>query len=280
MLHCAVPGIPFNPCMIFRILGLLIVLFWGVMTWQLVNVVYFPSESRLAEVDPGYVMGLFLGNGEPSELHVFNGVKRDAVGLITLAPRRVPKGETHGVETRKRDVRFSASGMVELPKLPRQTIRWTGNLRLDEDREIEKVNVSVSFADPIARVAIEINARTGEIHYQVRRGGVMVTDSKTDPSAPGIAQLRLLMAAWGVDADALETQAREQEKSTKVTARHGNIEIAGNRFHAYILIVDITEDQQLKFYFTDDGELVKVVTFVGYEALSEVLAPNGKHPRL
>ncbi len=255
----------------FRILSGAIVLFWLVMTGLLVQLVYFPDESRMSQVDPDYVVGLFLRNKEISELSVFKGAEK--VGEISLLPQHVPKDETGGVQTLKRDLIFDASGDVALPNLDEQMLRWNGRIRIAEDRSIEFVDISVRFEKPKVRVSLEMDPKKLEFNYVVSRDDVVVTDSKTDPNAPGLAELRLLMLAWGVNPAQIESAAAEQQKKSKISARHGNIKLGGKRFHAYVLSLDVMESGSVKLYFTDAGELVKVDTFLGYELLSEVLIP-------
>jgi hypothetical protein len=117
----------------------------------------------------------------------------------------------------------------------------------------------------------------------MQEGEVVATSDSGDAQAPGAAQLRLLLMAWGVNPESLdkpEVAAAEQERLAALSARHGQIDVGAQRIHAYILTLAVAGGQEIKFYLTEAGELVRVTTSLGYEMLSEILAPRGDHRKL
>ncbi len=257
--------------MLFRIVSVLIVAFWLVMSGLLVQLTYFPEESRLAEVDPDVPVGRFLKNEDPSELAIYKDGKR--VGDLMLQARKVKADDLSG----GREVDFRASGEVELPNLPRQLLRWHGALSLGADRSIEKVVINVRFEEPDALVNLSVDPRTRTTRYTVTKDNQEVaTGDSSDANAPGAAQMQMLLMAWGVNPAALEdpnVAAAEQERLVNLSARHGQIEVGTQRIHAYILTLKVMGEQEIKFYLDEAGEILKVTTFLGYEMLSDLLAP-------
>lgn len=256
--------------MISRAISLAIVAFWLIMTWLLVQTVYFPSESRFAGADPEFVIQNFLENSTPSELFVYKG--NEKVGEIDLSSRRIKTNGTPGYA-----LSFRADGEVELPNLPKQNLKWDGEFRLDDKWSLHEFSLVVRFSQPEnVKIVLSILPKTAEFTYKVFRDGVEMPIEPAN-QGPGKAQMQMLMMAWGIDPTALdsaEAAAREQERLSSMSARHGNIEIAGRRFHAFILTIKILSGGELKLYFTDDWQIVKVTTFLGYEALSEVVDPK------
>ncbi len=265
--------------MLFRIASVLIVAFWLVMSGLLVQLTYFPEESRLSKVDPEYVVGLFLRNEELSELQVYKDGQ--PVGDLQVQAKTQREEDRR---SRAREVKFLATGEVELPNLPRQMLRWNGTLRLGADRSLEEIKVMVRFEEPDAQVALKIHPKTRDFSYEVTQDEqVVATSDSKDPQAPGAAQMRMLLMAWGVNPESLENPevaAAEQQRLTALSARHGQIDVGEQRIHAYILTLTVLGGQEIKFYLTEAGELVRVTTSLGYEMLSEVLAPRGNHRKM
>jgi hypothetical protein len=258
--------------MISRLITFLIVAFFLVMTGLLVQTVYFPSESRFAQADPEFVIGLFLRNSTLSELTIYKDNSK--VGEITLKPQqhkqRIDAAETYSLI-------LDTTGEVELPSLPRQTLRSHVEFHFDETWGLDLLELAIRFAEPeVIKIELNVNPKTAEFDYKVfKRGEEIPFDA--DQQAVGKSQMQMLLMAWGVDPTVLddtEAAAREQERLSSMSARHGTIDIAGKRIHAYVLTIQILTGSELKLYFTDDGKLVKVTTGLGYEALAEEVDPR------
>ena len=73
--------------MIWRTAAAFVVLFWAVMTGLLLRDVYFPDESRFAEVPPKYVFDLFLKQAEvtANTLHLYH--RDQKIGHASLLTR-------------------------------------------------------------------------------------------------------------------------------------------------------------------------------------------------
>jgi hypothetical protein len=244
----------------FRFLGVGIVVFWGLMTALLIRAVYFPAFERLPEVDPGHVLELFIDHKEVTHLFFY---REDGavVGDVMLTPRRL--SEDDGIE-----IGFAAVGEVELPNLPRQKLNWRGKLKMGPgpERKLDKVDISVRFTFPPLTVAMEIDPATMGFHYKVLRGGLVITDSRDDPNGMGVAQMQILLAAWG-----LNPEMMGKEKPSTWEARQGAVEIGGHRAGAYFMVVDFPGAGMAKLTFSEAGELLVIDTPLGYQLLSEAM---------
>jgi len=226
------------------------------MTAFLVRAVYFPAFERLPEVEPGHVLELFIDHREVTQLY-FYGADGAAVGDVMLTPRRLVEG---GAE-----IGFAAVGMVELPNLPKQRLNWRGKLTLGPGRKLIGVAISVRFSEPMVTVSMEINPQTMAFDYKVLRGGVVVSDSRDGASGPGMAQMQLLLAAWGVRSGGGDGEA------AGLSARQGAVEIGGHRAGAYFVLLDLPGAGRAKLTFSEAGELLEIDTPFGYRLLSEAM---------
>ncbi len=234
-------------------------LFWGIMTALLIRAVYFPEFERLPSVDPGHVLELFIDHREVTQLFVYRD-DGEVVGDVLLTSRELADG-------RGAEIGFAAAGVVELPSLPRQKLNWRGKLKLGPgpDRKLVGVEISVRFAEPSVTVSMEIDPVTFAFHYQVSRGGVIIRDSRGDPGGMGVAQMQLLLAAWGFDFGSGAGEGAAWQ------ARQGAVEIAGHRAGAYFLVLGLPGAGEMKLTFSEAGELLGVDTPLGYTLLSEAM---------
>jgi hypothetical protein len=248
----------------FRFLVIASILFCGVMTTLLVRSVYFPEFDRLPEVDPEHVLELFLGAHDPTYLYVYR--EGEAVADIRLTPRHLKvSGDV--------SLTFAATGAVALPGLAEQNLNWSGRMRLGErpERKVKGLELRVNFSDPKVSVQMEIDPDAMEFHYRVSQGGVVVTDSRSDPNAIGIVQARMLMTAWGFSPEKVEAELQGKADQFSWMAKQGTIEIAGHRAEAFFVVLQVPGAGEVRMTFTEAGELLELTTPLGYEILSEAL---------
>lgn len=228
------------------------------MTALLVRAVYFPAFERLPEVEPGRVLELFVDHKEVTHLYFYRE-DGEVVGDVMLTPRRTGGGAEIG---------FAAVGAVELPGLLRQKLNWRGKLLLGPapGRKLVGVEISVRFSEPKMTVAMEIDPATFVFHYKVIRDGVVLSDSRDDAGGMGVAQMRMLMAAWGFDPTTVGGGEPPQ-----LEARQGAVEIGGHRAGAYFVVLNLPGAGRAKLTFSEAGELLAIDTPLGYELLCESL---------
>ena len=248
----------------FRFLVLSSVVFCGVMTTLLVRQVYFPEFDRLPDIDPRHVLERFLETQEVTQVYVYR--EGEVVGDVSLIPR-VLSGSG------KATVGFAAAGRVELPNLVAQKLNWRGKLHLDvaPERSVEGFELSVNFSEPPVSVAMELDPRTMAFNYRVKQDGVIVSDSRTDPDAVGVAQAQMLMTAWGMSPEKMEAELKEKQSGLRWVAKQGTVEIAGHRAGAFFIVLSLPSAGELRMTFSEAGELLEVQTPLLYEILSEAL---------
>lgn len=253
---------------LYRFACVAVVIFWAVMTLLLVRSSYFSSEDRLPVVDTDFVVDRFVNNANRSNLTVYKG--RRPVGRIALSPRRLDDGRV--------DLLMTALGEIEIPGVGKQDLAWRGNLILNGRNEVDHLAVNVKFRDPDVRVWLEVDPATFEISYRVEHDGETVVDSD-DRKSKAVRRVKLLLAAWGLGPKALQRKAEQRESSRQqVVARHGKVEIGGEKMNAYLLEVTPLRGKKFRLYFNDAGELMKVGSLLGYEILSDAFDDDARIP--
>jgi len=243
----------------FRSIGVCVIAFWAVMTALLLRAVYFPAYERLPKVDPGHVLELFLEHRDVT--HLFSYRDGKVVGDIMLTTQQFPNKDGRA------KIGFAAAGAVELPNLPKQKLNWRGAVTLGSKpgRKLQKIEFSVRFTNPALTVGVEIDPATMAFGYKVTQGGQVITDSTTEASPMGVAQMQMLMMAWGINL------SHAKGDGARWDARQGAVEIAGHRAGAYFVVMEMPGMGKAKLTFSEAGELLVVETPLGYEMLTEAM---------
>ncbi len=271
--------------MLVRFAQIAITVFWLVMTTLLFRLVFFPEETRLAEVPPQLVLERFLGRRAPSNLLILDGNRE--VGSVTISPGRINETERRkaielGRPGEAAAIELSLAGMVNVPALapPGQgdrnagRMRFTGRVWLGFDHELAFVLFEAQLPgvpDPL----------TLEVHPQaertvLRRGKEVLLDTAGGAEVSELnAQATLLMSAWGLQMpDGLEGLADEDGVSPpSIIAREGLVTIGGHRFSAYLLDLPLPWGGELRFVLTKAGELMRIDGLLAYQIIVDDFAP-------
>jgi hypothetical protein len=128
-------------------------------------------------------------------------------------------------------------------------------------------------------VNLEIDPQTYAIEYLVTQDDEVLIDSD-DLKSKAVRRVKMLLGVWGMSPKALKKKEARGDGpaggNLAIIARHGKIEISGERQSAYILDIALTRGKRFKLYFSEAGELLKVSSVLGYEILSDAfVAPGG-----
>lgn len=253
-----------------------IVLFWLAMSGQLAWLILFPDRAGMTEVPPEFVAGLILGCAEPSQLIVLKNGRR--AGEVSLGTR-VPEAGRDGAGAL---TQLSIAGWLAVDHPLTEIKRISGRLllNLDEKFSLKDLGLTLRIPGSSRGFELEFEPATRAMRYRPAGGG-----AAAGPFQEGdIEQLKLLFAMWGVDLGAFglgdETpspappvELEKVKESGIMTARRGQMTVRGERFHGYLLVIDLGEESTLELTVSEAGELMRVETFLDYELLAEVFVP-------
>lgn len=254
-----------------RLLSAGIVGFWLVMTGLLVQKIWFPAESRLAEVDPRAVFDLFVSRDRETQLEIFRD--REVIGTLRAVPvprsgMRPPYYHRFLLDGR---VKFSSGGLFDEAGL-----FLKGSLSLSQEGEVPELNLTLSLSRP--EFSLEVSKKAGDAAPAVRlkRGDIELLN--TEGQANPLASMLLPMV--GLSAEDLERAgraARAEAEETEIKARHGRFTVRGQSWNGYIVTREKNGravEPGFKLYLTDTGEILQVDTPAGLTLVSRDLVPE------
>ncbi|MFT5105315.1 MAG: hypothetical protein ACI8XO_000859 [Verrucomicrobiales bacterium] len=248
--------------MFYRLSCAAVIVFWIVMTIQLVLRSYFSTEDRLPLVkDPSEIVNRFVSHPKTSNLNVYRD--RKLVGSISISPSQLKNGNS--------ELLLSAIGKINFPGLEEQDIGWRGTLELTPGHEVVGFELKVKFRYPRIDVGLIFDLETLEIGYQVEQDGEIIIDSG-DSDSKAVKRVKFMLAAWGLSPKALkrkEARGAQLQDDDVMIARYGRVVIGGERQTAYVLELAPMRGKRFKIYFSEAAELLKIGNVLGYEVLSE-----------
>ncbi|MFZ4766412.1 MAG: hypothetical protein ACOYMN_15785 [Roseimicrobium sp.] len=259
----------------WRVVSVLIVSFWAVMTVLLVRVTWFPEGSQLAEVPPRVVLQQFLEQGSAmasaNTFHVYHGDRK--IGHATVSCSRLRGDGEHGLRdfALRLDGRLDEGAIAKLEDIVtfglelrlRDVLRFAGskgNVRFEKGRLV------ASFAWPEGAPKPTLLVK--------QRGQVMMDDR--------LWQMMSGEALAGTEAGAFAAQlgvspSAEVSSLVRLSARESLRTFAGHKSKGHALELTAMEHWKARAFFTAGGELVLVDLPGGYRLVEPVihgLGPN------
>ncbi len=257
------------------ILTVCIIAFWAVMTGLLIQLAYFPAESRLAAESPVMVTERFLSRQLESSLDIWKG--REIVGALWVEPRAVTP------EERKRTnvlawVQTRGVLLLHFPGQPERRLRVESNLAMTREGEVKQSDLELRLDD--IGVGLVIHQAGEEMpQFRLSIGDQILLDS-TDPNGGDTqsqALLKLLLGAAGTTPMELgrgQSAAKAEAASARTEARRGIISVSGTQFAGYILKTQLGEGRDVTLHLSESGEIIQMkCSFLDYQFLSEDLRP-------
>jgi hypothetical protein len=250
--------------MLWRILSVVIVLFWAVMTGLIIRDTYFPDHSRFAVVPPRFVFDLFLTEAAAfnNTLHLYK--EKDKIGHTTFTIRRDGDDEIAPVYA------VLASGVVDLQEGKTSghdiSFRLTGDLA-DAERwtslDLELKSIS---ADTLATMSWKEGSKLPSI--EVKKGGQLVMNTHF------IQTMMAMKGAFGGGETEWLSQlskVQQEAKNVPLSAREGLMDLAGKQRRCYIVTLEIMQMEQIRLYFTEVGELARIELPQGYRFIEPMM---------
>jgi len=254
--------------MIWRLLSVMIVLFWAVMTGLIIRDSYFPDHSRFAEVPVSLVFDLFLEEAAAfnNSLHLYQGDQK--MGHTHFALRKLPQG------SQAPRYALVATGAVKLPATAAAVeagFRLRGELSPNGHWHAFELEVTSAEADTEA----EIHWREGERlpRMQVRKAGQVIMD--TDRA---MALLESPASAAWMQSMMPASLPSLRDGGMTLRAREGRLDLAGKKRRCYVVSSSLMQGYEAQLYFTELGELARIELPGGYRLIEPML--HGLEPGL
>ena len=263
--------------MCFKVISSFVIAFWLITTGLLIQMIYFPEESKLSEVPPTQVLDLFVTSGL-EQMDIFSG--KDLVGKLSVFPSLKPDLRLEDEAIRNRDLpkvvllKMAGDIDVEIGHLEGK-VKLKSELWMERDGEVISYSIELGMKELGITCELSQNGGDDTIHYLVKNGDAVLLDSSSANSTiDQQIQAQLLMRAWGIDLAKIQEQAKaeaSQEEGARLLARRGMISVPGARLNGYILDVQVLGDAGLKFFFSETGQLLTMESFLDYRLVSYAL---------
>lgn len=242
--------------MIWRAAAALAVLFWAVMTSLLIRDVYFPDESRFAEVPTSLVFDRFLKQAEVNvnTLHLYHGSDKIGHANLTLGSSRVPG---NGIR-----YHWLVRGVVERlqAKGDRVDVTWEVTGMSDGQGEWRQMELTAKM--PKQQSALKVVWTQGDKFPAVRitREEKTVLDTQNAGLLTALGLAGMQGGAGGDWAQALMPLTGGSMKADEFhfTAREGGIELAGRERRCFLVTAPLPGGQQVRMVFAETGELARI----------------------
>jgi hypothetical protein len=262
--------------MYFKIISTIVISFWLITTGLLIQMIYYPEESKFSEVPPSQVLDLFVSAGL-EQMDIFGG--KDLVGRLTVIPSLKKDLRYEDDPDHPKVVLLKMAGDidVEIGQLEGK-VKLTSELWMERDGEVISYAIELGMKELGITCELSQNGGDETIQYLVKSGNAVLLDSSSASSSiDQQIQAQLLLRAWGIDLAKIQEQAKaeaSQQEEVRLLARRGMITVPGTRLNGYILDVKVLGDSGLKFFFSETGQLLTMESFLDYRLVSYTLNPN------
>ncbi|MGK0189871.1 MAG: hypothetical protein ACI9R3_005690 [Verrucomicrobiales bacterium] len=259
--------------MYFKLLSSIIIAFWLVTTGLLIQMIYFPEGSQFSEVPPSQVIDSFLARGEAEDMDIFSGKR--VVGALRVVPRLKDKDKETG------RIRLAMKGSIDVEIGGVQgKIDLLSNLWMRRSGAVDSFSLELGMKEMGVTCEFSQKKDDDTVHYLVKRGDTVMLDSDSaDASLEQQVQAQMLMRLWGIDIAKLQQQIKSEgadPEGSKMEARRGMINVEGTRLKGYTLLIKALGEGEIKFFFSEAGELLKMDSFLNYRMVNYTLRVDPK----
>jgi hypothetical protein len=250
-----------------RVASVLIVVFWGLMTFLLVRSELNPDGAIIRAVPVEHVMRLLFQHEQVSDLRIYSGAK--PMGYLHLHPR-VDK------VTDQRVMDFTGTMHVYSAPQQRHRVSWEGNLIFSEKGEMQRTWWAVTLDDP-GYVRVEVAAVSGAptahlvVRTRERVNGELkeriVDERDVSMDEAGFSGLVKQVGATGDLAGLLQQPAAQIKPVVK--ARLAALKFRGEKLETYLVSVEHNGQTYLEGHFSQLGVVLQAKTMLGYTLRTE-----------
>ncbi|MEC5127708.1 hypothetical protein VSU19_13155 [Verrucomicrobiales bacterium BCK34] len=252
----------------FRVIAVIVTLFWGGSLCWLGMVVWAPPESRMAQVDAREVYDVFFGWNDSTTMTLLeSGARR---GIVTVSGG---SGEdpVSGEFTNVISITSAIENGLSSDMVPNLQLFWKGTMEFSEAMEPGKGTLSVRIPSKQLTAHLELDGATKAVKAKAVLGKQQVFNYDSE-AAGGSAVIPAQLLA--MSAGPFSQLLNPAEMTWETEARMGKFSFGGRDLRAYLLVIRMPEQgQELKIYISEAGEPLRIESALGFEAVSEILVP-------
>jgi hypothetical protein len=257
--------------MIWRFAAALVMLFWAVMTGLLLREVYFPAESRFAEVPARMVLDLFLEQAQIQQgmLHLYHEQEKIGHAMLQVT--------AHDQAGKRHSYDLTTRGVVERTQKGGARVNATWEVRGLLDVSGSWRGMEVLAALPQPKMDLTVRWKEGAELPEIRilqNGKPLVDESQFKTMLAMLKSGQNLggagwMAALGLGG--VDLQKLNEKPEMPVEARQAMMSIAGRERACYLIRVPLPGSQEVRLLFTEIGELARIDLPQGYRLLEPMI---------
>ena len=260
-----------------RLLTTVIVGFWLIMSGLLLRSIWFPADSRLAEVNPGAVFQLIAARGEPSALDIYDD--RRIVGSLSVMATPVGNGtpaRTH--------LKLNAQINFNSALLPGTNLDLYCHMDLDREGNPRSWFLKLATIKPKLKLVLaQASPEAAPSVLLENDGKVLLDSSLAEPGKPEANPLlALLLGSLGMsylDFQAIRADAGVKAAGVKIEARQGIFELGDGTRQGFILKIGTPGQPGFRMCVDNTGEIVRLETPVSYHLMTESVRPESARLR-
>lgn len=243
--------------MFWRVVAVLTVVFWAVMSGLLVRDSYFPEESRFAVVPARMVFDLFLRQSENfgSTLHLYHQKEKVGHANLQVARRTQPNHQTaydviaHGSVEQEAEAGTLAHSILAV---------WNVRCTLADAERWQHLGLKATFPQRDASMQLSWDEKQPTPEVLVKQGERVVMSSQ---------DIKMLMSMGGgedggqamlsmISGGMLKNETAPG--AMKLQAREGLLVLAGRQRKCFVLTLPVMGMHEVKMIFTEAGELARI----------------------
>ena len=237
------------------------------MTGLLLKSLWFPADSRLAEVNPGAVFQLIAARGEPSALDIYDD--RTIVGNLSVLA--IPLRQADSILTR-----VKLNGQINLGNALLKGTRLDLNCQMEIDHGggFQSYHLTLSTSRPkLSLVLSQAGPQAAPLMILKKDERVLLDSGNVEAGrSESNSLITLLLGTLGISPGeflAIQADAEARASGVKIEARQGKFELAGTTRQGFVLKMGIPGKPGFRLCVENTGEIVLLETPVSYRLVTE-----------
>lgn len=262
--------------MISRLISVLIISFWLLMTGLLMRAIWFPGDSRLDKISPGAVFRVIAARGEPSHLDIYEN--RRVVGKLNVSPM------SPQLSGRRQKIRLHLDGTLDL-RIQAQKLTVTGDVLLSHDGELTGMNLKLLLKSQRLELTIRQDEPDQEPVLKLTMLGMTLLDTSENvregevlEGNPSIALLLSFAGISPADSESIRQKANVEASATNLDARQGDFELSGRKHRGYVISVLRHNTPAFRMCVENTGQIMSIETPTSYRLITDDLNERDVQP--
>jgi len=248
--------------MLYRLVSITIVVFWGVMTALLVRNEINPGASSLREVPVSHVLKQLFTFEQRSNLRIFNG--STPIGHLFMYPHVDP-------ETEARVLEFTGTLQFDVGPNRKQRVSWDAIFRMNSTFEMQESEYRIRMHDPGDLLAeIRTDARNPRLHVRLSSKDQIIQDMEIPLNRSGLEGVAQQFGATGDVLNMIQQPAAAKQPT--IRARQSSIRLGHDqRTETFLVTIEQNGQTFIECHFSQLGQALKATSIFGYTLRDELL---------